>query len=344
VIKAYIKAIDYYLPHKILTNEELIKDFPEWSVDKIIEKVGVNKRHIASENETAADLAVEAAKKLFDQGIDKASIDYILFCTQSPDYFLPTSACIIQDRLGLSRDIGAVDFNQGCSGFVYGLSLAKGLILGNIAKNVLLLTAEAYTKHLHPKDKGNRTIFGDGAAAALISTEGFAEIGEFCLGTDGSGAEHLIIKTGAARNPEKANVVEYDENNNPVSPDYIYMDGGEIFSFTLENVPSLTKSVLEKNGIEKKDIGLFIYHQANGYMLDFLQKKIKIEQEKFYNCLSEVGNTVSSTIPIAMCEALKDGSMKKGMKVLLAGFGVGFSWAGCVVQIDDVNSGKIGEN
>jgi 3-oxoacyl-[acyl-carrier-protein] synthase-3 len=335
VIKAYIKAIDYYLPQKVLTNDELIKDFPEWSVDKIIEKVGVNKRHIASENETSADLAIEAAKKLFAQGIDKGSIDYILFCTQSPDYFLPTSACIIQDRLGLSRDIGAIDFNQGCSGFVYGLSLAKGLILGNIAKNVLLLTAETYTKHLHPKDKGNRTIFGDGASAALISTEGFAEIGEFCLGTDGSGAEHLIIKTGAARNPEKTNIVEFEEENNPVSPDYIYMNGGEIFSFTLENVPNLIKSVLEKNRIEIENIDLFIYHQANVYMLDFLRKKSKIEQEKFYICLSEFGNTVSSTIPIAMCEALRDGSMKKGMKVLLAGFGVGFSWAGCVVKIDN---------
>ena len=332
MMKAYIKAIDYYLPQKILTNEELIRDFPEWSVDKIIEKVGINKRHIAEENETAADLAIEAAKKLFDQGIDKGSIDYILFCTQSPDYFLPASACIIQDRLGLSKDIGAIDFNQGCSGFVYGLSLAKGLIAGNIARNVLLLTAETYTKKLHIRDKGNRTIFGDGASAALISTEGFAEIGEFCLGTDGSGAENLIIKTGAMRNPEKSGKVEFDENSNPISPDYIFMNGSEIFSFTLDKVPNLTKCVLEKNGIEKEGVDLFIYHQANKYMLDFLRKKSKIEEKKFYIYLSEVGNTVSSTIPIAMCEAMKDGSIQKDMKVLLAGFGVGLSWAGCVLK------------
>jgi len=332
--KAFIKAMDYYLPKKILTNEELIRDFPEWDVDKIIKKVGINKRHIAAENETSTDLAVEAAKKLFEQGIDSGSIDYILFCTQSPDYFLPTSACIIQDRLGLSKDIGAIDFNQGCSGFVYGLSLAKGLILGNIAKNVLLLTAETYTKRLHILDKGNRTIFGDGAAATLISTEGFAEIGEFCLGTDGSGAEHLIIKTGAARNPEKSNKTDFDENNNPLSPDYIYMNGSEIFSFTLDKVPCLTKRVLEKNGIEKENVDMFIFHQANKYMLDCLRKKLKIEEKKFYIYLSEVGNTVSSTIPIAMCEALKDRSMKKDMKIFLAGFGVGLSWAGCVLNIN----------
>jgi len=333
MMKVYIKAIDYCLPKKVLTNDELIRDFPEWNVDKIIEKVGINRRHIAAENETAADLAVEAAGKLFDQGIEKGNIDYILFCTQSPDYFLPASSCIIQDRLGLSKNLGAIDFNQGCSGFVYGLSLAKGLIAGNIANNVLLLTAETYTKKLHIRDKGNRAIFGDGASAALISTEGFAEIGEFCLGTDGSGAEHLIIKTGMGRNPEISGKVEFDENNNPISPDYIFMNGTEIFSFTLDKVPNLAKNVLEKNGLEKEDIDLFIFHQANKYMLDFLRKKLKIEEKKFYIYLSEVGNTVSSTIPIAICEALKDGSIQKDMKVLLAGFGVGLSWGGCLLNI-----------
>ena len=333
MIKAYIKAIDYYLPEKILTNEELVRDFPEWDVDKIMEKFGITKRHIVTENETAADLAVEAAKKLFAQGIDKEKIDYILFCTQSPDYFLPASACVIQDRLGLSKNTGALDFNQGCSGFVYGLSLAKGLIAANIAKNVLLLTAETYTKRLHVRDKGNRSIFGDGAAAVLIADDGFAEIGNFCLGTDGSGADHLIIKTGAARYPEKENKVEFDENNNPVSSDYINMNGSEIFAFTLKHVPSLVKSVLEKNGIEQKDVDLFIFHQANKYMLDFLRKKIKIDEEKFYLYLSEVGNTVSCTIPIAMCEALKDGSLKNGMKTMLVGFGAGLSWAGCILNL-----------
>ena len=331
-MKAYIKAIDYYLPQKILTNEELIHDFPEWSVDKIIDKVGINKRHIAAENETAADLAIEAAKKLFDHGIDKGSIDYILFCTQSPDYFLPASACIIQDRLGLSKDTGAIDFNQGCSGYVYGLSLAKGLISGNIAKNVLLLTAETYSKKLHIRDKGNRTIFGDGASATLISTDGIAEIGEFSLGTDGSGAENLIIKTGAARQSEQSGNVTFDNDNNPLSPDYIYMNGSEIFSFTLEAVPNLVNKTLEKNGIKKEDIDLFVFHQANKYMLDFLRKKIKLEEKKFYIYLSDVGNTVSSTIPIAMCESMKTGVLKKGMKSLLAGFGVGYSWGGVVLE------------
>jgi 3-oxoacyl-[acyl-carrier-protein] synthase-3 len=332
-MKSYIKAIDYYLPQQIVTNKELVQDFPEWSVEKIIAKVGVNKRHIAAENETATDMAITAAQKLFEQGVDKKTIDYILFCTQSPDYYLPTSACIVQDRLGLYKNVGALDFNQGCSGFIYGLSLAKGLISANIAKNVLLLTSETYSKRLHPKDKGNRSIFGDAASATVISIDGFAEIGEFSLGTDGAGAENLIMKTGGSRNPEKTGVVEFDENNNPVSSDYIYMDGSEIFAFTLTAVPSLVKQTLEKNKIIKEEIDLFIFHQANKYMLDFLRKKLKIEEKKFYLDLSETGNTVSSTIPIAICESLKKGTLKEGMKSLLTGFGVGYSWGGTIIKL-----------
>jgi 3-oxoacyl-[acyl-carrier-protein] synthase-3 len=331
-MNVYIKAIDYYLPEKVVTNEDLVREFPEWNVDKIANKVGVNKRHIAAEHETASDLAVETAQNLFKQGIDKDAIDYLLFCTQSPDYVLPASACIIQDRLGLSKNIGALDFNQGCSGYIYGLSLAKGLLTAGMAKNVLLLTAETYTKRLHPKDKGNRTIFGDGASATLVSTEGFAELGEFCFGTDGSGSDHLIVRTGGARIPERLDKVEFDEYNNPISPDYIYMNGGKIFSFTLTAVPELVESVLHKNGMTKAEIDLYIPHQANKYMLDMLRKILKVEEEKFYLYLSEVGNTVSSSIPIALCAALKSGVWRRGMKTLLAGFGVGLSWGGCVLK------------
>ena len=172
-MKAYIKGISYYLPERVVTNEELVMEFPEWTVDKIAAKVGVRERHVAANDETSVDLAVKAAETLFSEhGIDRSMVDYILLCTQSPDYILPTSACIVQQRLGLPTGIGALDFNLGCSGYVYGLSLAKGLICGGIAGNVLLITSETYSKHLHLRDKGNRTIFGDGAAATLVSTEG----------------------------------------------------------------------------------------------------------------------------------------------------------------------------
>ncbi|MEY8612217.1 ketoacyl-ACP synthase III [Parabacteroides segnis] len=330
-MKAFIKDIAYYLPERVVTNQELIKDFPEWSVEKVASKVGIQERHLVVDGETATDLAVKAAEQLFISGkAKKEDVDFILFCTQSPDYVLPTSACLIQNRLKLSTNVGALDFNLGCSGYVYGLSLAKGLICGGVARNVLLLTAETYSLHIHPKDKGNRTIFGDAATATLISTEGMSEIGNFSLGTDGSGAGNLIVKTGAFRNPQRKNDLFFDDNKTPISSDYLYMNGTEIFNFTLEAVPLLVKDVLLKNKIEQSDIGLFVFHQANKYMINVLRKKLKIEEERFFIYLEKVGNTVSSTIPIALFQAQKENKLNG--HVLLAGFGVGYSWGGVVLN------------
>lgn len=331
---AYIKHISYYLPKTILSNEQIVSEFPEWTVDKIADKVGVNSRRVASMDETATDLAVQAAENLFSENpdISKDNIDYVLFCTQSPDYHLPTSACLIQERLGLRTNIGALDFNLGCSGYIYGLSLAKGLISAGIAKNVMLLTGETYSKYLHNRDKGNRTIFGDGATATVVSTEGWGEIGNFALGTDGKGAENLIVRTGCARQPEKMNDLEYDENGNPVSSDFLFMNGAKIFSFTQKNVPIVVKQTLENNGLNKEDIDLFVLHQANSYMLEFLRKKMKIDEEKFMRYMAEVGNTVSNSIPIALVEAKKQGRLHGN--ILLCGFGVGYSWGGVTIKAD----------
>ena len=331
MVKAYLSSIAYYLPEKILFNDELVAEFPEWTVEKIANKVGVNQRHIVADDETALDMAEKAAINLFkENSIDKTEIDFILFCTQSPDYKLPTTACLLQERLGLSTSIGALDFNLGCSGYVYGLSLAKGLIVAGIAKNVLLITAETYSKYLHPRDKGNRTIFGDAATASLISTEGELEIREFSLGTDGKGACNLIVETGGSKFTLKKGDLNFDENGNPQSSDYLFMDGTEIFNFTIEAVPSLVKETLLKNSLLKEDIDLFIFHQANKYMINFLKKILKIDDEKFFIYLENVGNTVSSTIPIALYEANKQNKLVGNM--LLAGFGVGYSWGGVVLK------------
>jgi 3-oxoacyl-[acyl-carrier-protein] synthase III len=331
-MKAYIKAIAYYLPSQILSNEDLVEEFPEWSVDKIAGKIGISTRHISAPDETAGDMAEKAARLLFDEyKIQPSSVDFILLCTQSPDYFLPTTACILQDRLGIPTTAGALDFNLGCSGYVYGLALAKGLIAGGGANSILLITSETYTKHIHPKDKGNRTIFGDAAAATLVSTDGFAEIQNFSFGTDGKGANNLIIKTNGFRYPECANDLTFDEDGNPISSDYLFMNGSEIFDFTLEAVPILVWDTLIKNDMAQDQINLFVFHQANKHMMNFLRKKIKIEEEKFYYYLEKVGNTVSSTIPIAMKEAQKENKLKGN--ILLAGFGVGYSWAATVLKI-----------
>ena len=332
-MKTFIKAISCYLPETVLTNEQLVEEFPEWTVGKVTKKLGINKRHIAGEKECASDMAVKSAELLFtEHTIDKSKIDFVLLCTQSPDYFLPTTACILQDRLNLPTSCGALDFNLGCSGYVYGLSLAKGLIAGHIAKNVLLITSETYSKYIHPKDKGNRTLFGDAATATLISTDGFAEIGNFSLGTDGSGFDKLIVKNGACRNPNRAEDLTFDNSGNPVSSDYLYMNGTGIFNFTLENIPRLVNDTLSANRLTKIEIDLYIFHQANKYMLDFLQNILEIEDEKFYHCLSEVGNTVSSTIPIALMAAQRENVLSGN--ILIAGFGVGLSWGGCILKVE----------
>lgn len=330
---AYIKAISYYLPERVVTNEELVREFPEWSVDKVSQKVGVNSRHLAAENETAGDMAETAARKLFEEyNIDPKSIDFLMLCTQSPDYFLPSTACVLQNRLGISTSAGAFDYNLGCSGCIYGMAMAKGLIAAGIAKNVLLLTAETYNKYLHPSDKSNRSIFGDGAAACLISTEGFAEIGEFVLGTDGSGAKNLIVKTGAARQRFATGKFVEDDEGHIWYDDYLYMNGGSIFNFTLDAVPAIMNQVLEKNGLEKEKIDYCVFHQANKFMLNTIRKVCVLPKEKFYVNLSETGNTVSSTVLIGLKDCLSNETIRSGMKVMIAGFGVGLSWGGTTLS------------
>ncbi len=329
-MEAYIKAISYYLPEQVLTNEDLVKDYPLWDVEKVSKKTGVSLRHISAQNETAGDMAIEAAKKLFvDNRIDPSSIDFVILCTQSPDYFLPSTACIIQNKLGIPTSAGAFDFNLGCSGYEYGLALSKGLIVGGMAQNILLLTAETYNKYIHPSDHGNRSIFGDGAAATLVSTEGKYKIGEFVFGTDGSRADKLIVSTGCARHPEKTGEVGTDEGGYVNAPDYLYMDGSGIFNFTLETVPDMVKQLLEKNKVQQGQVDEFIFHQANKFMLSTIRKICQLDKDKFYMDMENTGNTVSSTIPIALKDYMDKGGDAK--TIMLAGFGVGLSWSGTII-------------
>ena len=337
-MKVYIKALSYYLPERIVTNAELLKDFPEWSVDKVTAKVGVTSRHLAADNETAGDLAEKAARRLFEEyGISPSEIDFLLLCTQSPDYFLPSTACLLQHRLGIPVTSGAFDYNLGCSGCIYGLAVAKGLVSAGIARNVLLLTAETYSKYLHPSDKSNRSIFGDGAAACLISTDGFVEIGDFVCGTDGSGAENLIVKTGASKQRKPTGIFKEDEEGHTWYDDYLYMNGGAIFNFTLETVPVLVRQLLDKSGSQKEEIDYFIFHQANKFMLNTIRKVCVLPKEKFYVSLENTGNTVSSTVLIGLKDCLLNGTIKAGMQVVGAGFGVGLSWGGTILKFSNQN-------
>jgi len=327
-----VHAIEYSLPEKILMNEELAKIYPDWTADKILLKTGIARRHIVSENECASDLAEKAARKLFSSGITSPDeIDFILLATQSPDYFLPTTACILQDKLGIPQSSGALDFNLGCSAYIYGLAMAKSLVKTGIAKKILLLTAETYSKYIHPMDKSNRTIFGDAASATLIC-EGGHEIGEFDLGTDGSGKDYLIVPAGASRLAVSEETSKEIEDNGSVrTQNNLYMNGPEVFNFTIRVVPQSIKNILNKHNLDLADIDLFVFHQANKFMLDYLRKKMKISEDKFYMDIEDIGNTVSATIPIALKRAEEKGRLKKGDKVLIIGFGVGLSWGSTIL-------------
>ena len=329
---AQISAISYIFPKNKITNENLQKEFPDYNFSKFEKKVGILNRYVVEKGETALGLATEACEKLFHL-IDKNNIDFLLYCTQSPEYFLPTTACLLAKNLKLPIGIGALDYNLGCSGYTYGLSLAKGLIESGQVKNVLLVTAETYSKYINPKDKSNRAIFGDAASATLITTSEQNYISQILFGTNGDGAEHLIVKNGCSYpyDPE-ANEIVYGTDNIYTDND-LYMNGPEIFRFTTEQIPNFVLSILNNQNLEINDVDQYIFHQANSFLLNQIRIKLNIPKERFYINLADGGNTVSSTIPIALKRYLDQNQSSSSRKIMLVGFGVGLSWSGGIITI-----------
>ena len=330
-----VRAISVYLPEGVLDNAELVRQFGTWTENKIYGKTGVSERRVVGD-EKVSDLAVAAGERLFEEhGIDRGSIDFLLLCTECPDYFLPATACIVQNRLGLRKDTGALDYNLGCSGFIYGLALAKGLVLGGVARRVLLITAETITRTIHPQDKSTRTLFGDAAAATLVEASAERGIGEFVLGTDGSGAERLIIPAGAWARPSSPETRVETKNKwgNVRTPENLYMDGPEILKFSMEVAPGCMNDTLERNRTSLEHLRLVVLHQASHMMLVKLREVLAIPEEKFVFNIEKYGNTVSSTIPIALYDLMQSGRLGKGDSVLVMGFGVGLSWGGTVLRM-----------
>jgi 3-oxoacyl-[acyl-carrier-protein] synthase-3 len=336
IARAYVKDVAWHVPAHRLDNSALEQVFPEFPADKIFEKTGIMVRHIAEPNECASDLAMIAAKNLFERGsCTPGEVDFLILCTQTPDHILPTTACLLQERLGLPRTAGAFDVNLGCSGFVYGLGVAKGLIESAQARNVLLLTADTYSKLIHPQERGVRTLFGDGAAATLVGrSDGDGEeelLGPFLYGTDGRGGRNLIVQAGGFRMPSREHAGDPRATSAP-GPEFLFMDGPEIFTFSLKVVPQLVKDLLQRAGATLDQVDLFVFHQANRFMLEHLRNKLKIAEERFVVALEEFGNTVSATIPIALAEARRTGQLRSGQRVMLVGFGVGYSWGGGMMR------------
>jgi 3-oxoacyl-[acyl-carrier-protein] synthase-3 len=335
---ANIVGLSYYLPERVVTNYDLQAENPAWDMERVAQKTGIESRRIAAADQTAADLAFAAAERLFANGtVQRDEIDYLLFCTQSPDYVLPASSCILQDRLRLSVNCGAVDFNQGCSGYIYGLQLANALVSSGTANNVLLLTGETYSKYIHPQDRSVRVLFGDAATATVISsgTKG-ARIIASEVGTDGSGCNNLIVPIGGARRRSSTESPQEfcDENGSIRSAANLFMDGQELFAFTLKRVPALVGRLLEKTGLVAEEVDTYIFHQANAFMNEHLRTKMRLPKEKVPLSLCDVGNTVSNTIPLTLSRIAPQ--LSSGDKVMLVGFGVGYSWGACLLEWGEV--------
>lgn len=338
---AVIRGLAIHLPAGLITNEELAAGHLDWDVEKIASKTGINTRHKVADGETALDIAEAASRKLLTDGvpsgngasdpIDPASIDTLLYCTQSPDYLLPTNACMLQHRLGLPTSTMAFDYNLGCSGYVYGLALAKGLIASGQSKKVLLVTAETLTRYMDDDDRSVRTLFGDAATASLIEAGDDAmpggHIGASVYGTDGSGAAHLVV-TGIGYDGSPLDERSAGRGEGPK----LFMDGPEVFAFALKVVPATLNELYALGNTGPDSIDLFIFHQANRYMLENLRRKLRIPAERFVVELADVGNTSSNTIPIALQRAHASGRIKPGQRLALVGFGVGLSWGAVLID------------
>ena len=324
---ASIGPIAIHLPERMETNDDLQAEFPNWDLNLIFQKTGIACRHIAAEDETASDLGVKACQKLFaEQDVDPLSIDFILLCTQTPDYPLPTTACLMQDRLGMRTSAGALDFNLGCSGYVYGVSLADGLIRSGVARRVLLVTAETYSKYIHPTDRSLRTIFGDGAAATLLEAVDQPTLSGFQFGTDGSGADTLLVAKGGARPLKDAHQPRHRHR----WPSALYMDGPSLINFTVGAIPCLVENILQQAGVAREEIDHYILHQATRKMLQQLQESLCLNDDQMPIVLEHCGNTVSSTIPIVIDQLRREQKLTPGQRNVMVGFGVGWSWAGCI--------------
>ena len=318
-----ILDISTYLPEKIITNEELVKQFPHLDSSEIFKTTGVKERRHTTLDFTMSDMAFEAASKLIrkDENL-KETIDVIILVGHGYDYKAPISSAIIQERLGIHSNCLTIDLPHGCTGYINGLMVAKGLLESAIGNKVLLLTADTPSYVIHPNNSELLSIFGDSGSASLIVKNDNSE--KFVFGTDGKGAESLIVRYSGCKFPNL-------EKNKELIHGEMQMNGKDIFLFAMKRVPSLINETLEKNDVKKEDITYFVFHQANSFMLDVLRRKLKIEKELFYNNIEFTGNTVSSSIPFAIKELIDRKKIKRGDKILLAGFGLGFTWGATVI-------------
>lgn len=336
-MRVKIKDIAYYLPEYILTNQELQADNPSWDLKHLEKMTGVYSRHIAKNEETALDLSIKACEKLFNLYPELPhQVDGIIFCTQSRDYVLPSTACVLHKHFEFSENVFALDIDMSCSGYIYGLAMCQGMIQSQMLNNLLLINADTYSKYINKHDRTTRVLFGDGAAVSWITSTDFNEgIKDILWGTSGKGYETAIIPAGGCRLPKSAetSILIKDESGNVRSLEQLHMNGVGVLGFINSKATKQIRKILEKNELTLNNIDRFVFHQASKMALDSLQRKLRIPSEKVYRNIDKVGNTVSACIPIALKEAIEIGKIKHKHTVLLSAFGAGLSWGTALVEI-----------
>ncbi len=310
MIGSKISAIEYFLPKHKENNKDFKKNNPKVNIDRIKAKTGINNRFISDTNETVIDLSVRAVNKILKK-FPKKKIDFLILVSQTSNYRIPTTACIIQNRLNLRKDIIAFDMNLGCSGFIYALRMASSLIESRQVTNGIIICADTYTKYISKTNTACRPIFSDAAAAILVSKSKANKIGPFELGADGSGADALELPTGTNE---------------------IIMNGAKVLTFAMEVVPSNVEKLLKKIKIKKNKIDKFIFHQASKYILDNINRRLLIEKKMTYENYSKVGNTISASIPIALKDACTNKKILTNNNIIIAGYGVGLSWGSALIK------------
>jgi 3-oxoacyl-[acyl-carrier-protein] synthase III len=327
--------VAYALPAKVESNDDLSRQYPEWNLKSVESKSGVRARHIAGPRETALDLAKEACDRLLKRR-DLATVDAILFCTQTPDYVMPSNAFLLHEYLGLTERVMAFDYNLACSGYVFGLAIAEGLVATGSAHQVLLVNADTYSKLIHPRDRSARVLFGDGAAVTLLGSSN-SDLGVlgFEFASAGRESKRFWVQAGGFRMPKsditKREIV--DRSGNVRTSEHIEMDGMGVWAFINSCVPGQITRLLVRLGLEKDDINKYLFHQASLMTLESIRRSLQLPPEKVYINLEMVGNTVSASLPIAFRDAIDSGWLGPGETVVLAGFGVGLSSAACAIKM-----------
>lgn len=326
------------VPANIVDNYNYTEHFDEEAVKEIVDKVGIKERRFTDASTTSSDLCYAAAEKLIgDMDIDRSEIDLLVFISQTPDYRMPATSVLLQDRLGLSKHTAAFDLTLGCSAFVYGLSVVYGLMQTGGFRKALLLDGETRSKVYSAKDRKTAFLFGDGGVACIIENNEEFGTSYFSLNSDGSKESYIKIEGGGYRNPSSAATLEekvVDEHGNIRTDEHGYMKGADVFNFVLLEIPGDIKKLLEYSGTGKDSIDYFVFHQANSYMNNYLAKKLKIDAAKAPTCIEHFGNTSSVSIPLTIVTQLQ-GKLDGKHKLLLSGFGVGMSWATAVIDFKD---------